>query len=75
MAKAQKLSEDKLCTIYRIHIEVLDGYAITGLLFQKDEKRRPLVIAQHGGEGTPEQVGNLYGDTYNYNQMIERMLS
>ena len=50
MAKAQKLSVDKLCTIYRIHIEVLDGYAITGLLFQKDEKRRPLVIAQHGGE-------------------------
>ncbi len=74
-AKVEKLSEDKICTIYRVCIEVLDGYAITGLLFQKDEKRRPLVIAQHGGEGTPEQVGNLYGDTYNYNQMIERMLS
>lgn len=74
-AKVEKLSEDKICTIYRICIEVLDGYAITGLLFQKDEKRRPLVIVQHGGEGTPEQVGNLYGDTYNYNQMIERMLS
>ena len=74
-AKVEKLSEDRICTIYRICIEVLDGYAITGLLFQKDEKRRPLVIAQHGGEGTPEQVGNLYGDTYNYNQMIERILS
>ncbi len=73
--KVEKLSEDKICAIYRICIEVLDGYTITGLLFQKDEKRRPLVIAQHGGEGTPEQVGNLYGDTYNYNQMIERMLS
>lgn len=74
-ARAEKLSEDKICTIYRISIEVLDGYCITGLLFQKDDKRRPLVIAQHGGDGTPEQVGNLYGDTYNYNQMIERMMS
>lgn len=74
-ASIEKLSEDKICTIYRISVEVLDGYSITGLLFQKDDNRKPLVIAQHGGEGTPEQVGNLYGETYNYNQMIERMLS
>lgn len=73
-ASVVKLSEDKICTIYRISVEVLDGYSITGLLFQQDEQKRPLVIAQHGGDGTPEQVGNLYGETYNYNQMIERML-
>ena len=74
-ASVEKLADDTNCTIYRISVEVLDGYSITGLLFQKDEQRRPLVIAQHGGDGTPEQIGNLYGDTYNYNQMVERMLS
>ena len=74
-ARTEKLSEDKNCTVYRVSIAVLEGYSITGLLFQKDEQKRPLVIAQHGGEGTPEQVGNLYGETFNYNQMIERMLS
>lgn len=74
-AKIEKLSEDENCDIYRVSIEVLDGYSITGLLFQKDKKKRPLVIAQHGALGTPELIGNLYGDTYNYNQMIERMLN
>lgn len=74
-AKIEKLDGDKACSIYRISIEVLDGLSMTGLLFRKDENKRPLVIAQHGGLGTPEVVGNLYGDTSNYNHMIERMLS
>lgn len=70
----EMLSKDKPCTIYRITLEVLEYFSVTGLLFQKDDRKRPLVIAQHGGEGTPEMVGNLYGATYNYNHMIERML-
>jgi len=74
-AKIEKLADDKACTIYRVSVEVLDGLSMTGLLFLKDKKKRPLVIAQHGGLGTPELVGNLYGDTSNYNHMIERMLS
>jgi len=74
-AKIEKLADDKSGSIYRISVEVLDGLYMTGLLFQKDEKKRPLVIAQHGGLGTPELVGNLYGDTSNYNHMIERMLT
>jgi len=75
LASVEKLSEDDQCIISRVTVEVLEGYSITGLLFQLDKKQRPLVIAQHGGDGTPEQVGNLYGDTYNYNHMIERMLA
>lgn len=74
-AKTEKLAADNVCSIYRISIEVLDGLSMTGLLFLKDENKRPLVIAQHGGLGTPEVVGNLYGDTSNYNHMIERILT
>jgi len=74
-AKIEKLADEKECCIYRVSVEVLEGLFMTGLLFQKDENKRPLVIAQHGGLGTPELVGNLYGDTSNYNHMIERMLS
>ena len=74
-AKIEKLTEEKSCSIYRISVEVMYGFSVTGLLFKKDDNRRPLVIAQHGGLGTPELVGNLYGDTGNYNHMIERMLS
>lgn len=57
--KIEKLTEEIACSIFRISIEVLDSFYMTGLLFQKGEKRRPLVIAQHGGLGTPEIVGNL----------------
>lgn len=74
-AKIEELTEDKVCSIYRVSVEVMEGLSMTGLLFRKDEKRRPLVIVQHGGLGTPELVGNLYGDTGNYNHMIERVLS
>lgn len=74
-ARTERLSKDGLCSIYRISIKVLDNFYMTGLLFQKDDQKRPLVIAQHGGKGTPELVGNLYGDTDNYNHMIERLLS
>lgn len=74
-AKTERLSKDEICSIYRISIKVLDDFYMTGLLFQKDDQKRPLVIAQHGGKGTPELVGNLYGDTDNYNHMIERLLS
>lgn len=70
----EKLADDTSCSIYRISFEILNDFTMTGLLFKKDEERRPLVIAQHGGWGTPEHAGNLYGYTTNYNHMIERML-
>ena len=73
-ARIETLSDDELCTIYRISFEILDGLFMTGLLFQKDEAKKPLVITQHGGWGTPEHAANLYGYTTNYNHMIERML-
>lgn len=62
-------------SIYRMQFFVL-GIPFYGLLFVKEDgKRRPLVIAQHGGEGSPEETGNLLvSGTANYNDMIERVL-
>lgn len=73
-AEVIKLSEEEGCTIYRVTVEVMDGLPMTGLLFKKGEEKRPLVIVQHGADGTPELVGNLYGDTGDYHHLIERVL-
>lgn len=67
-------AESGICRISRITIEVMEGFSVTGLLFCRDGRKKPLVIAQHGGLGTPEDVGNLYGKTWGYNHMVERML-
>lgn len=47
---------------------------MTGLLFKKGDGKKPLVLVQHGADGTPEQMGNLYGDTGAYHHLIERIL-
>ena len=63
--------------MFRVQIQVFEGFKFYGLLFKKnDGKRRPLVIAQHGGLGTPELCSTLFeGETsYNYNDMTQRIL-
>ena len=64
-------------SVYRMQIQVLEGIPLYGLLFLKDGgERLPLVIAQHGGEGSPELASDLYADgSANYNHMVERILS
>ncbi len=70
----EKLSDEDDYTIYRTQVEVFDGFKLSGLFF-KQNKTAPLVIAQHGGGGTPEQIsGILDGYTYNYNDMLHRIL-
>lgn len=45
-----------------------------GILFVRDkENKRPLVIAQHGGLGTPEMCSGFF-DSENYNDMTRRIL-
>lgn len=47
---------------------------MTGLFFKVDgEEKKPLVIAQHGGQGTPELISGVYGKTDIYNDMLQRI--
>ena len=74
--KIECLAVEDEVEISRCSFEVLEGLKLTGLLFKKrDGKKRPLVIVQHGGAGTPELISRVYGDTYNYRDMLPRVLA
>ncbi len=74
-ARFEKLSEEDGYCIYRAEFEILDGLVLSGLFFKTtSEGKRPLVIVQHGGEGTPELISGFYGNTANYNNMLERVI-
>ena len=71
---AHKLSDEDGYSIYRLEFEILDGVKMTGLFFKADStEKRPLVIVQHGGLGTPELISGVYGNTSNYNDMLMRV--
>ena len=40
--------------VTRLQMEIFPGVPFYGLLFRNGAERRPLVISQHGGGGTPE---------------------
>ena len=64
-------------TLIRMRIEVLSGLWLTGLYLRLNtDERRPLVIAQHGGAGTPELISGFYfeGSDVNYNGMVSRLM-
>ena len=71
----EKLSEEDGYCIYRVQIKLLGTLTMTGLFFRKSgTEKKPLVIVQHGGLGTPELISGFYGDTANYNRMLERVI-
>ena len=70
----EELSMQGKYTIYRMQFEILDGVYMTGLFFKTSCEKRPLIIAQHGGVGSPERVAGFYGGSANYNDMIDRIL-
>ncbi len=73
--KSEKLSDEDGYGIYRVSAEIMPDVIITGLLFRQNcDGKRPLVIVQHGGEGTPELISGFYGDTHNYHDMLMRTL-
>ncbi|MBR5451929.1 MAG: dienelactone hydrolase family protein [Clostridia bacterium] len=73
--KTTKLATEDGYTIYRMQFEILDGIEMTGLYFEQNtNEKKPLVLVQHGGLGTPEFVSGVYGSTDNYNDMLERVI-
>lgn len=72
-AEAMPVAEDALSRIFRVRIPVLPGLFLYGLLFRTGEGRRPLVIVQHGGQGTPELCAGFFGSE-NYNDIVRRFL-
>lgn len=71
---AEKLSQEDGYTIYRMQFTILEGFTMTGLFFQLDGGKKPLVIVQHGGDGTPEYISGFYGSTAYYHDMLQRVL-
>lgn len=72
--KSEKLFEKETYNIYRMSFEVLEDVWLTGILIKHDNKKRPLILAQHGALGSPELISGFYGSTSNYNDFVERML-
>ena len=74
--KRTKLAEEKGYCIYRMQFQIIGELEMTGLYFEMREKdKKPLVLVQHGGSGTPEAISGVYGGTSNYNQMLERVIA
>jgi hypothetical protein len=72
--KIEFVAEDDLGKIYRLNIEILYGLQTYGILFlPKGNGPHPLIISQHGGEGTPELCSGFFGSE-NYNDMTRRVL-
>jgi dienelactone hydrolase len=61
-----------------MQFEILDGLMMSGIFFraknESPDEKKPLVIVQHGGLGTPEHISGFYGSTTNYNDMPERVI-
>ena len=82
--RIEYLGKDDDAFIFRTFTDVFDNYAFYGILFLKGDtskefdvkniEKKPLVISQHGGLGTPEFCSGIYGDTANYNDMTRRIL-
>lgn len=73
-AQMNFVARDALAEIYRVQLEIQPDVWMYGILFVRDkENKRPLVIAQHGGLGTPEMCSGFF-DSENYNDMTRRIL-
>ena len=68
------VGRDDVCSIYRLTVyitEEIPFYAM--LLVPHNAHNSPLIVAQHGGGGTPELCSDMNG-TNNYNHMVQRVL-
>lgn len=69
------VGQDDSCDIYRLTVELTEEIPFYSLLMIPKSVTGPvpLVIAQHGGGGTPELCCDMYGKN-NYNRMARRIL-
>ena len=73
-AECSFVCDDDVCSIYRLKVYITSDipmYAM--LLLPFTEGVVPVVIAQHGGGGTPESCSDFDGKN-NYNNMVQRVL-
>lgn len=73
--KKEYVAKDDMCEIYRLSVETMPGFWFYGLLMIPNgaKDNTPLVIAQHGGGGTPEYCCDMYGKN-NYTNFSKRAL-
>lgn len=73
--ETEYVGEDDMCKLYRLSIEVFEDFRFYGVLMIPNglSGKASLVIAQHGGGGTPETCSDMYNDN-NYNYFTKRAL-
>ncbi len=72
--ESEYVGKDDFCTLYRLSIEVFEGFRFYGMLMLPDGNEKcPLVIAQHGGGGSPELCSDIIGPN-NYSCFTKRIL-
>jgi dienelactone hydrolase len=70
----EEVAEDSLGKIYRVKVPVVKGLHLYGILFiARADKKLPMVVFQHGGNGTPEGVTGFFGSGV-YHEMLRRFL-
>ena len=69
------VGEDDICGIYRVVVYPVAQVPFYAMLLipREAKKPMPLVIAQHGGGGTPELCCDMNGKN-NYSHMVQRIL-
>ena len=59
--------------IYRLKLRVMEDLILSGLFFKKGDSKKPLIFLQNGFQGTPELMSGFYGDTANYNDILQTL--
>lgn len=70
------VGKDEVCSIYHLSVYITEEIPFYSMLLLPHNVKEPmpLVIAQHGGGGTPELCADMNGKN-NYNHMVQRTLA
>ena len=75
MPERVSVGEDDVCKIYRLTVRITPEIPFYALfLIPHGARNAPLIVAQHGGGGTPELCSDFVGKN-NYNHMVGRVLA